>query len=182
MQNNKLIVIFLIKFFGTYAILFFLYSFYLQNSQQSEGGYACAPITKTVADQSVWLLNVVGYNAKTEQNLEELSVKLIIDGHYIAKVNEGCNAISVIILFISFIVAFSSRFVPTLLYILFGSLVIYCTNIIRVAIISVALYKYPKYDDVLHDLVFPSIIYGITLLLWIVWVRIFLKTTNEKGK
>lgn len=182
MRSNKLIVIFLIKFFGTYALLFFLYSFYLEKTQESDGFYACAPITKTVADQAVWLLNLVGYSAENEQNLEEMSVKLIVDGYYIARVNEGCNAVSVIILFIAFIVAFSSKFTPTALYILFGSLLIYITNIVRIAVISIALIKFPEYKEVLHDLVFPTIIYGITFLLWFVWVRIFLKTNDEQNK
>lgn len=179
MKSNKLIIIFLIKFFGTYAILFILYSFYLDKTQQSGEIYSCAPITKTVANQAAWLLNQVGYTAETEQNSYEMSVRFIVDGDYIARVNEGCNAISVIILFISFIVAFSSKFVPTLLYILFGSLIIYVTNILRVAVISIAMYKYPEYQDKLHDLVFPTIIYGITFLLWFIWVRFFLKPKNE---
>jgi len=178
-RSNKLIVIFLIKFFGTYSLLFFLYSFYLEKTQQSGEIYSCAPITKTVADQAAWLLNTVGYSTETIQNSDEMSVRFIVDGNYVARVNEGCNAVSVIILFISFIVAFSSKFIPTLLYILFGSLIIYVANIIRVAIISIAMYKYPEYQEMLHDLLFPAIIYGITFVLWFIWVRFFLKPKNE---
>ena len=175
MKSNKLIVIFLIKFFGTYALLFLGYSYYLESTQQKTNIYACSPITRTVANQTEFLLNSFGYEAKVEQHPDEVSVKLIINNVYMARVVEGCNAISIIILFISFIVAFSSKFTITALYILFGSLIIYTVNIVRIAIITVAMYEYPEYQKILHDIVFPSIIYGITFLLWFIWVRQFSK-------
>lgn len=175
MRSNKLIVIFLLKFFGTYALLFILYSYYLNATQSKEDVFACAPITNLVAEQTASLLNLFGYDAEIEQHSDELSMKFFVDGNYVARVNEGCNAISIIILFISFIVAFSGKFITTALYILFGSFIIYVVNIFRIAFISVAMYKFPEYRDVLHDIVFPTIIYGITFLLWFVWVRIFSK-------
>lgn len=175
MKSNKLIVIFLIKFFGTYAILFFSYSYYLESTQEKTNIYACAPITRTVANQTEFLLNSFGYEAEVKQHPDEVSMKLFINNVYIARVVEGCNAISIIILFISFIVAFSSKFAITALYILFGSLTIYFVNIVRIAIITVAMYEYPEYQKILHDIVFPSIIYGLTFLLWFIWVRQFSK-------
>jgi len=174
-QSNKTVVLFLVKFFGSYLILFLIYSWYLNSTQNKIEMFACAPITKTVAIQTSKLLNFLGYNAKVEQHSEEVSMKLFINDTYIARIIEGCNSISIIILFIAFIIAFANTFKVTALYVLFGSLIIYGTNIIRVAIISIALYKYPEYERLLHDVVFPSIIYGITFLLWFVWIRYFSK-------
>jgi exosortase family protein XrtF len=54
-----------------------------------------------------------------------------------------------------------------------GSLIIYFSNIARIAIITIALIEYPEYNDILHDFVFPSIIYGVTFLLWFIWVQKF---------
>lgn len=175
MKNNKLIVIFLIKFFGTYALLFLIYSFYLQSTQKTIDVFACEPITKTVANQTAYILNSVGYEAKVIQHTEEVSIKLIVNDVYISRIIEGCNSISVIILFISFIVAFSSKLIVTSLYILFGSLVIYTINVFRIVIITIAMFEYPQYQMVLHDLIFPTIIYGITFLLWFIWVTHFSK-------
>jgi len=174
-QSNKTVVFFLVKFFGSYFILFLIYTWYLNSTQNKIELFACAPITKTVAAQTSKLLTFFGYNAKVKQHSEEVSMKLFINDTYIARIIEGCNSISIIILFIAFIIAFASTFKATALYILFGSLIIYGTNIIRVAIISIALYKFPEYERVLHDVVFPSIIYGITFLLWFIWVRYFAK-------
>ncbi|NLP57332.1 exosortase family protein XrtF [Lutibacter sp. B1] len=175
MRNNKTVVIFLIKFFGTYALLFLLYSFYLNKTQRTTGMFECAPITTTVAEQSNYLLNLLGYDSEIEQHEEELSVKLILNSYFIARVVEGCNSISIIILFIAFIIAFASSFKTTFLYILFGSLIIYFFNILRIAVIAIALYEYPQYQNVLHEIVFPVLIYGITFLLWFIWIKRFAK-------
>lgn len=175
MQNNRSVVIFLTKFFGVYALLFVAYSLYLNKTQEVSHAFACSPITKLVANQTQFLLKTMGYHSSIQQHPEELSIQLFVASKYVGRIIEGCNSISIIILFISFIVAFAGQLKPTLLYILFGSLLIYSVNIIRIAFIGLALYKYPQYQHVLHVIIFPAIIYGITFLLWVIWVRYFSK-------
>ncbi len=154
-------------------LLFFMYSMYLNKTQKTSGLLSCAPITNTVAKQTKFLLNNLGYTSEIEQHTEEVSVKLFVNDKFVSRVIEGCNSISIIILFISFIIAFSSGFITTFLYIIFGSLLIYFSNIFRIAIISIALYKYPQYQEILHNIIFPLIIYGITFILWFIWVQKF---------
>ena len=173
MGRNKSVLIFLLKFLGTYFLLFLLYNTYLNKTQHKEAPYRCAPITETVADQTVYILNVLGYEARSEQKFEELSIKLIINDAYIATIIEGCNSISVIILFIAFIIAFASSFKRTALYILFGSLTLYLTNILRIAIIAILFIEIPEYQDFVHDYLFPGIIYGMTFILWLLWIKKF---------
>lgn len=156
-----------------------LYSFYLSSTQKKESYFACAPITKAVANQTNLLLNAFGVDSKIEQNSNEVSMNLFIDNNIVARVIEGCNAVSIIILFISFVVAFSAGFKSTFLYVLFGSALIYVVNVARIGIIAVAIYKLPQYEHWLHDYIFPAIIYGLTFLLWFVWIRKFSKLKNE---
>ena len=79
MQNNKTVIFFLLKFFGTYLLLFLLYSFYLSKNQKNLEYFACAPITKTVAEQSQYLLNIIGYNAEIVQSNSEMSINLFVN-------------------------------------------------------------------------------------------------------
>ena len=173
MKGNKTVVIFLVKFFGSYIILFLLYSFYLGKTQNTVELFTCAPITKTVANQTKFILTYVGYDVDVVQHDSESSMKLIVEGQFVARIVEGCNSVSVIILFIAFITAFANGFRRTLLFIIFGSLLIYIINIFRIAVISIAIYKYPQYEMFLHDIVFPGLIYGVTVLLWVIWVQKF---------
>ena len=177
MKKQRDIVLFLVKFFATYFILFVMYSLYLQKTQEKGDVFACSPITTKVAEQTESVLSFFGYDAAHMQHEDEMSVKMLIDGHYVARVIEGCNSLNIIILFLSFIIAFPGSLKATLLFGAIGSILIYGTNILRIAFLTVMLYKYPDQQEILHNLVFPAIIYGITFLLWVLWV---LKFSNYK--
>jgi exosortase family protein XrtF len=172
-QSNKSVIYFLIKFFGTYALLFVLYAWYLQKYQIKEPFFACAPITQNVANETQKLLNLVGYNVLMQQHTKEVSINVIVNNKPVARIIEGCNAISIIILYISFIIAFKGSFKNTILFIIGGSMLIYYFNIVRIAVISIAIYEYPIYEKILHEVVFPLLIYGLTFLLWFIWVKKF---------
>ena len=173
MKKHKKSIQFLVKFFLSYGILFLVYSFYLKHEQQKTPNFSCAPITTTVAKQTVSVLDFLGFNAGLEQHQKELSIKLFINNKYTSRVIEGCNAISIIILFMAFVIAFKGSFKNTILYLIFGSIFIYVINIVRIAFLTIMLHKYPHQQELLHNLVFPAIIYGAVFLLWVIWVQKF---------
>lgn len=179
MKKYKKIIFFLLKFLGSYTIMLIVYSFYLSANQISEPNFVCDPITQKVGNQTAALLNSINVEADVLQHPSELSMKILVNNQFVARVVEGCNAVSVIILFIAFILAFSVTFFKTLIYIILGSYIIYYINIARIAFISVAIYYYPEYSDFLHQILFPLIIYGVTFILWVVWVNFLLKRKNE---
>jgi exosortase family protein XrtF len=117
---------------------------YLNSSQVKDNGFQCASITTKVAHQTVSFLNFFGYNNTSEQHKEEISIKLLVDNRYTARVIKGCNSISIIILFIAFIVAFSGPLITMILYAIAGSFLIYLINILRIAFLTMMLYKYPN--------------------------------------
>mgnify|MGYP006078806137 FL=1 len=173
MNKHKNVVIFLIRFFATYFILFAIYARYLQNSQQKGSEFKTASITTIVADQTAALLNFLDYNSGAYQHKKELSVKLLVKGTYTARVIEGCNSISIIILFIAFIIAFTGSIKATIIYSLAGSICIYFINIARIAFLAIMIYNHPYQQEFLHNLIFPAIIYGTVFLLWVLWVHRF---------
>lgn len=167
----KSVIRFILTFILVYALLSVGYKLYLDFSKDSV--YYPDYITNLVSRQSEDILNVMGYNAYVEPHPEEPTMKLIINNKYIARIIEGCNSISVIILFLSFIMAFSGKPKTTFLYMLFGSVLIYIVNLSRIVILSIGLYHYPWRRDILHTVIFPGIIYGMVFLLWIFWVNRF---------
>jgi len=173
LSKRKSILLFLAKFFITYFLLFGLYSSHLHKTQQKIPFFKCSPVTESVAHQTKAILNVFGYAVNTEAHTKELSVKLLVHDVYTARVIEGCNSISIIILFIAFVIAFPGPLKATLLYAVTGSFIIYAVNVLRIAFLTMALYKYPNEQEILHNLIFPSIIYGLVFLLWVIWVNVF---------
>ncbi len=127
--------------------------------------------TQIVASQSKLLLSISDSQSHTGINTKEASVKLFYKGKWVARIIEGCNAISVIILFVSFVIAFTGKLKPTLLFLIIGSLLIHVFNVFRIALLCMALNNFPQFDSVLHDVIFPLVIYGLVFLLWIVWVN-----------
>ena len=178
MKGQRNTVLFLIRFFVTYFILFGTYSFYLNKTQQKEGVFSCSPITKTVANQTKTLLSLFDYEVETLQHTDEMSMKVILNNTYVSRVIEGCNSISINILFVSFIVAFAEGFKKTLIFIIAGSLLLYVVNVLRIVILAIALYHYPNQEEILHGVVFPGIIYGMVFLLWMLWIKM-LVSKNE---
>ncbi len=167
----KSVIKFILTFIVVYISLSICYKFYLDFSKDTY--YYPDYITNLVARQSEDILNVIGYKAYVEPHSQEPTMKLIINKKYVVRIIEGCNSISVIILFVSFIMAFSGRLKTTLLYAFVGSVLIYIVNLIRIVIISIGLYHYPWHMDILHKVIFPGIIYGMVFLLWINWVNRF---------
>jgi len=169
----KSVIRFIITFLAVYTVLTIGYNLYLNLSSGSK--FYPDYLTNLVAEQTNTLLNGLGYESSVVPHPNEPSMKIIINGKFVARVIEGCNAISIIILFLSFIVAFAGKFKTTLLYGLAGSIIIYAFNLIRIVILSVGLYHYPWRQEVLHTVIFPMLIYGVVFLLWMIWVNRFSK-------
>ncbi len=161
----------------TYLLLTFIYQSYL--SQFDVKKNETDSFTKLVAQQTENVLIFFNCEVKTTPNLKEPAVNLYYKQRKMARIIEGCNALSVIILFISFIVAFSEKIKPTILYIISGSILIHILNVIRIALLCVLMYYYPKQRHFLHGVLFPLFIYGIVFILWIIWVNKFSKYAKK---
>lgn len=175
----KSVIKFILTFLLVYIGLSVVYKLYLNASEGSV--YYPDYITNLVAYQSEALLNTAGYKAEVVKHTLEPSMKLMVRGKYLARIIEGCNAVSVIILFVSFVVAFSGRLKTTFFFLLSGSVIIYVVNLLRIVILSVGLYHYPWRSEILHSVVFPAIIYGMVFLLWMLWVNRFSNIGKNNG-
>jgi exosortase family protein XrtF len=176
LKKNKAVIRFLGVFFGTYIVLTLVYQFYLDNVESEV--YFPEPITHIVALQTESLISFFRYETKIIPSHYDPSMRLGINGEYLVRVVEGCNAMSVIILFLSFVLAFKKDWKTTLLFILAGSVLIYAFNILRIALLTIGIYEIPKYQELMHGTLFPIFIYGFVFLLWIFWIRNY--RTEEK--
>ncbi len=164
-------LLFLLRFFGTYAGLSLLYGAYL--SSFNAAAFEVDGFTHLVSRQSRDLIQFLGYASGIDPHPTQASYQLWVNGKYVARVVEGCNALSVVILFASFVVAFKGKWQHTLLYVLGGALLLHLANLLRIAILAVALYYYPQHEHWLHGVIFPAAIYGMVFLLWVIWVNKF---------
>ncbi|AWH85058.1 exosortase family protein XrtF [Flavobacterium album] len=171
LRKNRAFFLFLLKFGGSYLVLSLVYWAYL--SRYDAATFEADGMTHLVAEQASGFVNLLGDKAHIEKKPFEASYFFFVNDRRVARVVEGCNAVSVIILFVAFIVAFSTTFKRTSLYILIGILLLHVLNVARVGLLGMGLYHYNEYGHLLHDIVFPLFIYGVVFALWVAWVMKF---------
>ncbi|WP_294821179.1 exosortase family protein XrtF [uncultured Flavobacterium sp.] len=178
-RQNKAFFLFLLKFGGSYLLFSVLYWSYL--SQYDAEAFEPDSMTTLVAQQASGLVNFLGAESDISKHPKEASWYLFVNGKRVARVVEGCNAVSIMGLFMSFIIAFSTTFRKTSAYIVAGIVLIHLLNVVRIALLGLGLYHYKEHGPLLHDIIFPLFIYGVVFSLWILWVVRFSgkKTKNE---
>ncbi len=159
-------------------MLTFLYQRYLNGFEKNK----IDAITRMVSKNTEQVLQVFNNGSSIEESDGHPYMKLFYNQKYVARIVEGCNAISVIVLFISFVVAFSGKLKTTLFFIFGGSLLIYVLNVLRIAALSALIFYFPKQEPFLHGVLFPLYIYGVVFMLWLIWVRKFSRYASKDIK
>lgn len=167
----KPFLVFIGTFFAAYILLTIIYKSYLNNFDSSD----VDGITLLVGSHVYWLMDFFNSDVIIQKSMSEPWLEVWYNKDYVIRIVEGCNAVSVMILFISFVIAFSGKFKTTLLFILSGTLFIYILNVARIALLAVLLFRYPEKLHLLHGVLFPLIIYGLVFVLWVLWVNKFSK-------
>lgn len=165
------------SFFLVYVILTLVYQSYINRFDAPQ----VDNITKLVASHTQIVLHLLEKDSEVYFNTA-YGIVVRIHKTNAVRIVEGCNAVSVIILFVSFVIAFAVRMKITLPFILLGGLLIYLLNIVRIAVLSLLLYHYPEQNHLLHGVLFPLIIYGVVFVLWMIWVTIYSKYVGSNKK
>lgn len=161
---------FLFLFFITYGVLSFVYNQYLSLYENEK--YPVDPFTESVSYQVKFISNnFLGGNTEIYKYIGDKWTILAYNDQSIARIVEGCNAISVMILFVAFVVAFAGKPKKTIIFILVSLVLIHILNLFRIALLGALLYHYPQHSHLTHGVLFPLIIYGFVFGLWVVWVK-----------
>lgn len=167
----KPFLIFIGTFFAAYIGLTVIYKLYLNSFHAND----IDGITTMIGHNVDQLMQLFNENTKIAKSLSGPYLEVRYNNKFTIIIVEGCNAVSVMILFVSFVVAFSGKFKTTLLFILFGVFLIYVMNVIRIGLLTVLLFHFREKEHILHGVLFPLIIYGLVFGLWVFWVNKFSK-------
>lgn len=130
-------------------------------------------MSSVVGKQGALALRVLGFDAFAMDMHAEKSTHVGIDGFARVKVIEGCNGLSVMILFVAFILGFPGSWKQKAWFIPAGLLAIHLFNISRVAILCWAVYSYGETGYPIYKEMFTASIYVLVMVLWYVWVQKF---------
>lgn len=76
------------------------------------------------------------------------------------------------VLFLAFIFAFYQG-IKTFVFAGLGFVFLHIINVLRIAGLNILLVEWPQYSKIGHDYLFPAIIYGSVVLLWLIWIKFF---------
>lgn len=174
MKDFKEILWVLLRFLGIWLLLFLLYQWYLNQFSGNIDGF-----TKIISDQSAFLLNFTGYETVTKDFPSHETVQFYINGKVATRMVEGCNAVSVMIMFFAFVFAFYKG-VKTFYFAFSGIVLLYILNLFRIYVLNVIVVDFPALTKPAHDYFLPTIIYGGVVVLWLLWINKFV-ITHEKN-
>ncbi|WP_421754524.1 exosortase family protein XrtF [Croceimicrobium sp.] len=183
-KEFKPTILFLIKFISIYLLGSGLYGYYISNYDLQE---KLDPITRWVTYQCAGTAGLIGYDSEViqddhlarEENAEQTYDSLWLDRSYAISVEEGCNGVNIMILFVAFVIGFGGRFLNTLLFIPAGLLFIHFANLGRLLLLSVLNVDFNgKGFHFFHKYGFTAVLYLAILVLWYFWVMHW----NGKGR
>lgn len=175
LRKYKAVWLFLLRFFGVYLVGVLVYNTYLdQFSPQLDD------ITRTVTEQVARLFSTTLPEISCTYSEVNPMAQIRYYDVVLLVLIEGCNAISVMILFVSFLFAFKGTLKNYLWFTPLGIITLYVANLLRIYLIGMIRLYYPDLTNMAHDFVFPGVIYGTTFLLWVIWVKFLVKKEHDE--
>lgn len=165
-QDFKPVLRILAIFIGIYLVLTFLYQMYLNTQDGLDS------VSMWVARQVIAVQEMLGYPSSLQPVQEMKTAFFGISGIFPTRMVEGCNAVSVMILFVAFVLAFYKG-KKTLAFCLIGLVIMHIMNVLRIAGLNIVYINAPDRFKMAHDYLFPAVIYGTVVVLWLIWIKFF---------
>ncbi|HTH54964.1 MAG TPA: exosortase family protein XrtF [Cyclobacteriaceae bacterium] len=165
--ENKKAIWFLTVFTALYFALNTCYGLYIQSYYP-----ASDPFTRLVATQVATVLSLFDSSVKAIPSSVSEDIAIINDRETMIYVFEGCNGLNVMIVYLSFLVAFKG---PLKLFYKFfagGLAGIHLLNLGRVVALYGVRAYFPDQLYFFHKYLFTGIIYVMVFVLWYYWVRL----------
>ncbi|GAA5036807.1 exosortase/archaeosortase family protein [Marivirga lumbricoides] len=164
-QDFKPSILFLAKFIGLYIVLNVLYGFYLELSK----GEADL-MTRWVTEQSAEILSWYNNGISTGPKDDLKSVYIFKGERAVLSVYEGCNGLNVMIIFISFLMAYGTISKKMFWFIPAGLLTIHLFNLARIVLLYHVTLSMPDFLYFSHKYLFTAFIYIAVFLSWALWI------------
>lgn len=159
----------------TYLLLYLIHQFLVKRYTQYDQKFI-----GTIIVSSEYILHWLGYI--TFSRLQDLDFQVIgVDGSNGVWIGSNCNAISLFMLFVVFIIWYPGHQRSKLWFIPFGLITIHILNILRVVALALIAFYAPDKLAFNHSYTFTFLVYAYIFVLWIWWVNKFAgkKTTPE---
>lgn len=164
-QDFKPSILFLAKFIGLYLVLNVAYGFYLDASK----GHADV-MTQWVTEQTATIIDTYIDEISTGPKQDLKSIFIYKGSTAILSVYEGCNGLNVMVIFVSFLIAFGKIGKRMLWFIPLGIVVIHIFNLLRIILLFHVTISMPDFLYFSHKYLFTAFIYIAVFGMWALWI------------
>lgn len=169
-RENRKAIWFLLTFAGLYVSLNSAYGLFIQYYYPTSD-----PFTRWVASQVAWILSFFDPSVSSLPSLYQKNIAIINDRKEVIYVFEGCNGLNVMIVYVSFLIAFKGSMKMFSRFFCGGIVGLHLLNLARVTLLyAVALY-FPDQLYFFHKYLFTGVIYLMVFALWYSWIRLVKK-------
>ncbi|MCB0792022.1 MAG: archaeosortase/exosortase family protein [Flavobacteriales bacterium] len=122
------------------------------------------------------LLQVLGYALIPEPANAEMIRTIGVEGGSLLWIGDPCDGVSLFAVFAIFITAYPGPLRHKLWFVPLGLVAIFLVNTLRIVALCIIVSIDYELLNFNHDYTFYVVVYGVVLLLWIIWVRRFART------
>jgi exosortase family protein XrtF len=176
LQEFKPALLFLGKFLTIYFVGNIVYGIYIESFADRPD-----PITRFVTNQSVAVLNQVGFQSAAKDHDTQPKIGVSENGKTVLYVFEGCNGINVMIVFIAFMFAFGGPGKPLAIFLPAGIITILLFNLLRIALLFYLALNNERHFYYYHKYLFTATLYLVTFGMWALWVIRFNGREQKKA-
>ena len=174
LKSNKTLYIFLAKAAGLFIGWQAIYYLWINQHTNLEMW-----LTGKTAAVATTFLNWFGYHTIYINHPGELGSQsysqIFLNGFPLLGIADSCNALTLIILFIGFIIAYPGNWWYRLLFIGLGSLFIFGINIIRSLVLIFNYMHFRSTFEFNHKYTFTILVYLVVFAFWMYWAFVWSK-------
>jgi exosortase family protein XrtF len=174
-RPNRALYLFLGKALLLYIVWNLLYQGWISKHTLLE-----QQMTSSLGVVSSKLMNRLGYNTTAIDDFKDPQAaysKILLDGQPLVLIAHACNGLTLLVLFIGFILIYPGDWKVKTLYILLGSILIYLINVIRILILLLNMIYFQGSFDFNHKYTYTIAVYVCVFVLWMLWANRFSKKT-----
>ena len=162
LATHRSLSLFLAKMVAAYAVWFVLYDLWLLPD-----GRLDAWLSHAVAGWTGAVLSPFYDSVLVDGRIVWLSVETGAG----VLIENGCNGLSALSLFVGFIVAYPGSWARRALFIPLGLLALVVTNVVRCAVLLLVAHHLPSMFDSVHGFHALFVFYVVIFLLWVAWAH-----------
>lgn len=166
LKENKQALHFIGVFIAVYVLLNSAYGLFVNHYAPTSD-----PFTQWIARQVVWCLGF--FDPSIAQYRSDVAEYIAIanDQQNLIYVYEGCNGLNVVIVYISFLLAFRGPVRLFVWFVIAGIPVIHLLNLARIGLLYGVALHFPDQLYFFHKYLFTGFIYVFVFAIWFLWVR-----------